>query len=626
MRSVLGAIMETSNIPRQSSPVLKQLEELHQKYADLREGQPASYIPELAKANPDWFGICLVTAGGYVYEVGDSRQEFTIQSISKPFVYGMALEDHGRADVLKKVGVEPTGDAFNAISLDPLTGRPFNPMINAGAIATTGLIGGKSAKTRLERMLQVFSLYTGRNISIDMDVYASESATGHRNRAIGHMLRNFDILTEDPDPVVDLYFKQCSISVTCRDLAIMAATLANHGLNPVTGKQAIRGEYVESVLSVMASCGTYDFAGEWIYKVGMPAKSGVAGGIIAVLPGQLGIGVFSPLLDPRGNSVRGIRVCEELSRYFDLHLLNPPNVGDSAIWLRFTGAEINSSRQRSAAELQVLREHGSRIAAYSLKGKMVFATTEVVVRDVTEKMDGMDFLLLDFKRVLGLNESSCRLIFSLAQNLFDSRKTVLLTHIGNAPNFLRFIKAKLGETHTQVFKIFDDNDFALEWCENRIIESTLPGRSLNGSVPPSEYEILRGLETDELAVVTGLFERRSYRKGEVIVKSGDEAEEMFLLGKGSVSVCITLPSGRQRRLATLSPGMVFGEMAVIDGARRSAEVVADEDTECDLLTVDDFNKLVDSHPRIKITILRNLNLAFCRKLRKANRELGIFDN
>src|SRR6266699_969040 len=257
-----------------SSPILDYLQELHKTYAGLLEGKVASYIPELSKADPHWFGIALVTASGAVYETGDSRNAFTIQSISKPFVYGLALEDNTRAEVQAKVGVEPTGDVFNAISLEPGTGRPRNPMINAGAIAAAGMIAGKSHATRLR-----------------------------------HMLRNFDILQEPPDPVVDLYFKQCSISVTCRDLAVMAATLANRGTNPLTGKPAIRGEYVESVLSVMASCGMYDYAGEWLYRIGMPAKSGVSGGVIAVLPGQLGVGVFSPPLDTRGNSVRGLRVC-----------------------------------------------------------------------------------------------------------------------------------------------------------------------------------------------------------------------------------------------------------------------------------------------------------------------------
>src|SRR5260221_10664583 len=329
-----------------TSPVMGYLEQLHRACAGITEGRVATYIPELAKANPDWFGICLVTASGAIYEVGDSRQRFTIQSIAKPFVYGLALEDHGRAAVLKKVGVEPTGDAFNSISLDPGTGRPRNPMINAGAIAAAGLIAGKTQAIRLKRIMDVLGLYAGRNLELDKSVYNSENETGHRNRAIGHMLRNFGILTGDPIPVVELYFQQCSISVNCRDLAIMAATLANRGTNPLTGKQAIRREYVENVLSVMGSCGMYDYAGEWIYKIGMPAKSGVAGGLIAVLPGQLGIGVFSPPLDLRGNSVRGIRVCDELSRHFDLHLFNRASVGASTIRLKFTGAEFNSSRVR----------------------------------------------------------------------------------------------------------------------------------------------------------------------------------------------------------------------------------------------------------------------------------------
>ena len=247
-----------------TSPVLDYLERLRREFAAVKDGNVATYIPGLATANPNWFGICLVTATGAVYEVGDSRQPSTIQSISKPFVYGLALEDNGRTEVLKKVGMEPTGDAFNSISLEPGTGRPRNPMINAGAIATTSLIAGKSAHTRLQRLLDMFALYTGRSVTLDEAIYRSESETGHRNRAIGHMLRNFDILTSDPIPSVELYFQQCSVSVTARDLGIMAATLANRGVNPVTGKQAIRGEYVESVLSVMGSCGMYDYAGEWI--------------------------------------------------------------------------------------------------------------------------------------------------------------------------------------------------------------------------------------------------------------------------------------------------------------------------------------------------------------------------
>ncbi len=244
------------------SPIVEFLESLHQELKGVDEGEVASYIPELATADPDWFGICLVTASGQVYQVGDADIPFTIQSISKPFVYGLALEDNGLADVIAKVGVDPTGDAFNSISLETGTGRPLNPMINAGAIATAGLIPGTVLGPRVRRILQGFSAFAGRELEIDETVYQSESATGHRNRAIGHMLRNFDILTSHPDRTVELYFQQCSVSVTCRDLGVMAATLANRGVNPLTGKQAVRGDCVANMLSVMGSCGMYDWAGE----------------------------------------------------------------------------------------------------------------------------------------------------------------------------------------------------------------------------------------------------------------------------------------------------------------------------------------------------------------------------
>ncbi len=184
-------------------------------------------------------------------------------------------------------------------------------------IASTGLIEGRTPQVRLSRILEMFGRYAGRELKVDEGVYASESATGHRNRAIGFMLRNFNVLEQDPMPTVETYFQQCSILGHCADLATMAATLANRGVNPLTGVHAIRGEYVESVLGVMGTCGMYDYAGEWLYDVGMPAKSGVAGGVIAVLPGQLGIGVFSPPLDAKGNSVRGVRVCSALSRRWD---------------------------------------------------------------------------------------------------------------------------------------------------------------------------------------------------------------------------------------------------------------------------------------------------------------------
>jgi len=617
--------MSTKNGLACSSPVLDYLEQLHRENAAVADGKLASYIPELAKANPNWFGICLVTTNGVVYEVGDSRQPFTIQSISKPFVYGLALEDNGRVPVLEKISVEPTGDAFNSISLEPGSGRPRNPMINAGAIATAGLIAGRTPRAKFKRLLETFALYAGSELTLDEAVYRSESETGHRNRAIGHMLRNFDILTGDPTPVVELYFQQCSIAVTCRDLGIMAATLANRGLNPVTGKQAIRGEYVESVLSVMGSCGMYDYAGEWIYKIGMPAKSGVAGGLIAVLPGQLGIGVFSPLLDLRGNSVRGIRVCDALSRHFDLHLFNRPGVGKSALRLNFTGAELNSSRIRTPQENDALRKFGSAIKVYQLQGNLNFATAEVVVHDVVDSADSIDYLVLDFRRVLSLNESAAGLFWQIVCKFSELGKSVLFTYADRTPLLRRYLKAKLGNRYEGLVRLFPDNDLALEWCETRLLEAAIPGHRDDSAVAPEQFELFNNLTPGAIATLVTLLKRRTYHAGEVIINAGDQAREMFLLARGSVSVMVTLGSGSRKRLATFAPGMTFGEMAIIDRAPRSAIIVADSEVECHLLSLEDFDRLEESHPDIKIRLLENLCLGFCRNLRKANRELRVLD-
>ncbi len=298
------------------------LNDLHLKYKPLRDGALANYIPELAKVNPDLFSICVMTVDGQVYKVGDEDRLFTIQSISKLFVYGLALEEHGRDYVLTKVGVEPTGDAFNAIVLDERSKRPYNPMVNAGAIATTSLLKGSGPTERLNSMLEMFQRYIGHDIFVDISTFMSERTTGHRNRAIAHLMLNFGMIDEKIDEALDLYFQQCSIMVNCQDLAVMAATLANKGLNPITKEQAIKKCYIKDILSVMYTCGMYNFAGEWVYKVGLPAKSGVCGGIIVVVPNLMGIGVYSPLLDANGNSVRGIKVCEELSQKFGLHLFD----------------------------------------------------------------------------------------------------------------------------------------------------------------------------------------------------------------------------------------------------------------------------------------------------------------
>lgn len=306
--------------PYSHKEVSSALGSLHERYKDCNDGRLADYIPELAKADPDTFAIALVTVDGEVFEVGDHESTFTIQSLSKPFTHALALADHGREYVMARVGVEPSGDSFDSIIRLDANNRPHNPMVNAGAIAVTSMIQGDSQQKRLDRMLEMLGKTMGRTPSIDEAVYESERSTGHRNRAMAHLMLNFGIIDGDVEEALSLYFKQCSVLVTAKDMATMAATLANGGVNPVTHERCVQSEYIRDVLTVMHTCGMYNYAGEWAYTVGLPAKSGVSGGIIAVVPGQFGICVYSPPVDERGNSVRGINVFEDLSRNSGMHI------------------------------------------------------------------------------------------------------------------------------------------------------------------------------------------------------------------------------------------------------------------------------------------------------------------
>jgi glutaminase len=302
---------------------------LHAKYADVTDGTVASYIPELARTPADHFGIAVATTNGDFVSVGDAMVPFTIQSISKPFTFAMLLDRFGRGDTYSAVGVQPSGDPFNAITLDPRTNRPFNPMVNAGAIAVAGRLRQRLGASAFDEVLTLMSRAAGRDLDVDLAVYESERETGHRNRAIAHLLRAADVFDVPVDEVVDLYFRQCSITVTATDLALMSATFANLGTNPITQQTVFGIDAIRDSLSVMFTCGMYDGAGDWACRVGLPAKSGVAGGIIAVVNRQLGIGVFSPRLDAEGNSVRGQLCCVGLADDFGLHAFDCTNEGSA---------------------------------------------------------------------------------------------------------------------------------------------------------------------------------------------------------------------------------------------------------------------------------------------------------
>ena len=608
--------------PEITSPIQTVLDRLHATYASLGEGEVATYIPELAKANPDWFGICLATTDGHLYESGDTRQVFTIQSISKPFVYGLALEDCGRDAVLAKIGVEPTGDAFNSISLAPNSGSPLNPMINAGAIAAASLIAGHSYDDKLERLLMVLSTYAGRPLTVDRAVYESERATGHRNRAIGHMLRNFDIITADPEPALDLYFQQCSVAVNCRDLSVMAATLANGGVNPLTSRRAVRRDFVDGMLSVMTTCGMYDFAGEWVYWVGIPAKSGVAGGVLAVLPGQLGIGVFSPRLDPRGNSVRGVAVCKELSREFDLHFLRSARAARSVIRTQHSLADISSKRLRSDSERQVLDTVGHRARVYDLQGDLEFAAIEVVVRKLVEASAHVDVALVDLKRVAQIDACAASMFQQLVV-AFGQEKPLALVNAQHHSAFLRALEEGLAAAEWGGRLLtFRDLDSALEWAENRLIAMHDPQLSLERPVTLAEHQTCRGLSPEAVTRLERLVDRRAFDPGELIIRKGDPGDAFYLLMRGRVSVTMALPDGQVRRLSTFSAGMAFGELAVIDRSERTADVHADTLVECWVLSAAVFDELGESEPAIKMKVLENLLRQASRTVGRLNKEVS----
>jgi glutaminase len=304
------------------------IDDAYAKYQLLTAGDVATYIPELGKANPELFAIALATTTGRLFEVGDTEHPFTIQSISKPLVFGIALETFGHLGVSRYVGVEPSGEAFNAISLQ-MDNRPHNPMINAGAITVTALLHAKYGNETFDLLLERLSQAAGRPLSIDQAVFESERRTGHRNRAIAHLLLNFGMVHDQAEEALDIYFRQCSILVTCRDLAAIGATIANMGRNPLTDVPVFDVASVRSMMAIMFTCGMYDYSGEWAYRVGVPAKSGVSGGVMAIVNRQLGIATFSPRLDARGNSSRGIEVCTELASRFGLHAFDCLNMGSS---------------------------------------------------------------------------------------------------------------------------------------------------------------------------------------------------------------------------------------------------------------------------------------------------------
>lgn len=377
------------------SPLSDYLTEVLEACSDEDGGETASYIPELADADPDRLALALATPDGTRYAVGDAELRFSIQSISKPFAYALALVDHGLDAVLEHVGVEPSGEAFNEISLDPTTNRPLNPMINAGAITVHSLLSD-------DRVASGFAAFAGRELEVDDEVFASELETADRNHAIAYMLRNHGIIDADPHAVVEGYTRQCSLLVDVGDLAVMAATLANAGTHPVTGEQVVPRWVARQALSVMTTCGMYDAAGDWFTLVGIPAKSGVSGGVIGALPGKGGFAAFSPRLDAHGNSTRGVRIFERLSGDMAMHLMEVP---PAARPLTHGHAAKDGDGD------------GDTDSIYELQGAVDFIGMERLLTELEKEDEGEREIVLDLARVHEVRDVGRRMLLEGARRL-----------------------------------------------------------------------------------------------------------------------------------------------------------------------------------------------------------------
>ncbi len=580
------------------SPILTYLQKIHDEISELREGKPASTIPALAKVDPDNFGICLATVDGYVYEVGDTGHEFTIQSISKPFTYGLALADRGIEAVDVKIDVEPSGDSFNEISLGAGTGRPSNPMINAGAITATSLVKSAGSNSRFKRILNNYSAFAGRDLNVSERVYKSELAHGHRNQALGHLLRSFIIIENDPAPVIEDYFRQCAVLVNCRDLSIMAASLANGGENPLTGKQVLDISEVERVLSVMITCGMYDDAGAWVSAVGMPAKSGVGGGTIAVLPGQLGLAVYSPPLDEHGSSVRGIATCQRLSRDMELHFVRAGRTGRSAIRATYDITRSPSGIRRTDELAVVLEEHGHRATVIELNGDLLFAGAGSMVREISGLDDDVEHVILDLRRVDEVADVSLRMLADVRQSLSDSgRELVLIDGEGT-----------LAETFKDVDRevpTFQTRSAAVEWSENQLIAKYGYELQTPGIVKAIDSPVLSPLSTDDAQTLEAMMEPKDYDAGDVIRRVGQRFGGVHFIVSGEITSTVPGPEGRVK-LSTLTAGMTSGELALGSDDRQETTVKAIGPVRLLILDSDAIEELEAENPRLALELWKAL--------------------
>jgi len=428
-------------------------------------------------------------------------------------------------------------------------------------------------------------------------------------------LRNSTVIKDDVDAVLEVYFRQCSVLTTARDIAIMAATLANRGINPVTGKQVVTPYAVSRTLSVMTSSGMYDYAGEWIYRVGIPAKSGVGGGILAALPARLGLGTYSPRLDSHGNSVRGIKVCEALSSHYDLHMLNRSDDARNSIIADYHIGKSSSRRSRRPDEQNILDAHYEDVRVMELTGTLTFANIDYIYRQVATRARPL-YIIFDLRRVASLTRAAARLLTEGFRELAAFNITVVLSGADRSSTAWQTVSEWTdGITNLRHYFLLDE---AIEWAEDQIIYRHGGKIESTDVAELSGQALLRGLTSEEIAALARIGTSRNYAAGARVISTGDTTASLFFLTRGTVKV--QLRGGA--RLATLTAGMVFGEMALLE-VRRSADVVAESAVNCVEVPIEAFNRFREAHPRIGERIMRNLALLLAERLIVANNRVNV---
>lgn len=581
------------------SPIQKYLEGLLDEVSGNDAGAPYPIHPAGDAPDPQDFAICLATVDGYVYSVGASDKRFSIQSISKPFSYGLAMADHGVDAVGEKVDVEPSGDPFNEISLAPSTGRPANAMINAGALAVVSMIKGSGGKSAPRRITEFYSKFAGRRLTGSKAVLDVEMRNSDRNHSLAYLLSSFGIIEDNPTRALENYLRQCSTQVTCRDLSLMAATLANGGTNPRTDETVLEIEQVERILSVMMTSGMYDDAGSWVSSVGMPAKSGVGGGTLAVLPGQAGLAVYSPPLDEHGSSVRGVETCRRLSADMEMHFVRSATSGNSTVRQGPGIIQLPSRIRRTEEQAAVLEELHERCRIIEVTGDLAFAGTESLVRAVSEADDAVSLLVIDMQQVNEVGPLAKQMLEEVSRRLQDADRQLLLIDRGGL-----FDDTALSADPAVL--IFDSRGSAVEYCENQLISAAGAAVGDPGRVLVENSPVLAPLSQAQRDRLLSYLVPRQHDDGDIIRRVGQRFGGVHFIVSGQVNTIVTDPDGDRVRLNTLSAGMTFGELALGSDDRQETTEKAVGAVELMVLTPESLDELESEDPQLALQLWRAL--------------------